>query len=237
MKRHPTGAPRSAQRAPRSRPPRVLFVEDQPRFAQAFLREAARDARGRLEFLWAASAEEALRRAAADPCELGLIDLGLGNASGLEVIAALARGGTMRLVAFTVFDDAATVRAAVAAGASGYLLKEEPLEHIVRVLLECLEGGVPLSSHAARHLVAPGSGSPAKPPEDRPESDSLSLTPREYDVLDALSRGLTYTECAASLGMQVGTVQTHVKSLYRKLDVTTKAEAAAWLARHAQRRG
>jgi DNA-binding NarL/FixJ family response regulator len=155
--------------------------------------------------------------------DLAIVDLGLPDRDGTAVIAELARRTpSLRAVAFTLFDDRATVLGAVDAGAVGYILKEEPLERVVTQLEECLDGGTPISSRVARYLFELGRVAPSH----------TALTHREEELLACLSRGYTYDECAASLGVKLGTVQSHVKNLYRKLEVTTKTEAAAWATRH-----
>jgi DNA-binding NarL/FixJ family response regulator len=197
--------------------PLLLLVEDDAALAEAVAR-AIEERRG-----WsvrvAGTAQTALADAA--PADLAIVDLGLPDGAGSTVIAKLAARG-VRSVAFTVFDDRASVLAAVHAGAVGYLLKEEPLDRVLAQLDECLDGAMPISSRVARYLFELG----------RAEATAVVLTEREEEVLACLMKGETYDECATSLGVRLGTVQTHVKNLYRKLDVTTKAEAAAWAARH-----
>jgi DNA-binding NarL/FixJ family response regulator len=197
----------------------LLLVEDDARLAAAVARSLETSRGWRTCIV--ASAAAALEAPAG--YDLAIVDLGLPDRDGTAVIAELARRTpSLPAVAFTLFDDRATVLGAVDAGAVGYILKEEPLERVVTQLEECFEGGTPISSRVARYLFELGRVAPSH----------TALTHREEELLACLSRGYTYDECAASLGVKLGTVQSHVKNLYRKLEVTTKTEAAAWATRH-----
>lgn len=200
----------------------VLLVEDDARLAAA-VANAVREKRG-----WnvqiATTVAMALAAGSPEPeapFALAVVDLGLPDGHGTDVIAALAKRN-VRCVAFTIFDDRTAVLGAVGAGAVGYILKDEPVDRLLVQLDECLDGGNPISSRVARYLFELGRATPSE----------VALTDREEAVLSCLRRGCTYDECADALGVRLGTVQTHVKNLYRKLDVTTKAEAAAWATRH-----
>src|SRR5690606_37904706 len=133
------------------------------------------------------------------------------------------------VLVLTVFEDPEVIIAAIEAGASGYLLKGGPLSDIARAVEQIAEGLSPLSEKVARHLIdrlrAPRPSGPAAP------SRLDVLTERERQVLDQLARGESYADIARSLGIGHGTVQTYVKRIYRKLEVTSKAEAA-WVARN-----
>lgn len=155
--------------------------------------------------------------------ELALVDLGLPGVSGVEVIRALRRAcPEAAAVAFTVFDDERSVFAALKAGARGYLLKTTPFDRLREALLDAATGGAPMSPGIAR-LVVESMEQPA--PEEVDEA--ASLTPREREVLSFLTRGHTYADTASALGIALGTVQTHVRSIYGKLEVASKAEATA----------
>jgi DNA-binding NarL/FixJ family response regulator len=158
--------------------------------------------------------------------DLALIDIGLPGMDGVKLIRRLRNlAPFMAILVLTVFDDSPTVVAAVRAGARGYLLKDTPPDELERALATLGTGGVAMAAAATRHMIdffheqglAEGSSSAA---ED-------VLTPREHEVLTLLARGLTYADIARVLTISVGTVQTHVKSIYSKLGVTTKAEVTA----------
>lgn len=194
----------------------LLLVEDDARFAVSVRRVL--EARG---FRTAHAATVAAALAMPGHFDLALVDLGLPDQSGIELIAALVRRG-LRALAFTAFDDKPQVEGAIRAGAVGYLLKGEPLERVLDQIDECLEGGMPVSSRVSRHLFE----------ALYPRSPAAQLTERESDVLACLQRGDSYQRCADTLGIGLGTVQTHVKNLYRKLDVSSRSEAIAWAHKH-----
>lgn len=155
--------------------------------------------------------------------EAALIDLGLPDGSGLALLPALRRARpSASLLVLTIFDDERSVVGAIRAGADGYLLKDARPEEIVSSLRQVRSGAAPVASRAARHLlpiVQRGAGASSREP------GAPTLTPRELEVLSLLARGCSYAETAAALGVQIGTIQTHVKSIYERLGVSSKAEA------------
>ena len=154
--------------------------------------------------------------------EVALVDLDLPDGSGLEVIAALRRHSPAAVaVVTTIFDDDAHVFPALQAGARGYLLKEQPRAEFVAGLQGILRGEPPLSPAIARRMIAHfnATGRPGADPE-------IALTPRETEVLRLVAKGFTQPEIAGQLGLSRHTVVDHVKSLYRKLNVSSRAEAA-----------
>jgi DNA-binding NarL/FixJ family response regulator len=198
---------------------RLLILEDDNTVRNA-LKELAAESRAFDTVSIASSTAEARELIKKQRFDIALVDLGLPDGSGVDVIADLKRAQPeASAVVFTIFDDAPNVLAAVRAGARGYLLKSTPPGQLITRLLEAAAGHSPMSSAAARHLVD------ALAP---PEADKVaSLTGREKEVLSVLARGYSYQETAKLLSIGLGTVQGHVKVIYEKLDVTTKAEAAA----------
>jgi DNA-binding NarL/FixJ family response regulator len=160
--------------------------------------------------------------------DVALVDLGLPGASGFDVIRAMrarpSGGADAIAIVLTIWDDPTNVVNALRAGARGYLLKDTTPDRIRAAIRDAAAGGTPLTPSVARQIVEGFvKGSPA-PTE---ESHGEPLTPREREVLDLLARGLTYAETAGVLKIGVGTVQSHVKRIYEKLEVTSKAEATA----------
>lgn len=201
----------------------LLVVEDDASFSSLVVRAFER-ARPAWSVRACGSVASAIAAAHEGAFDLAVVDLGLPDRSGVELIhrlAALPR--PVRSAAFTIFDDRRCVFDAIPAGAAGYLLKEEPLPRIVAQLEECLEGGMPVSSRIARYLFEQCRSTLTE--------TSANITRREQDVLDGLARGLTYAEVAAALDLGIGTVQTHIKNVYRKLEVSTKKDAIARVAR------
>lgn len=175
-----------------------------------------------------------LRRIEAEPARaaafrIALIDLGLPDGSGVDLVRQLAeRHPAVLPVVATIYDDDLHLFPAIAAGAQGYLLKEQEQETLVRHLRQIDEGLPPLSPSIARRMLAhfrqPAAPVAAKAPV-------TALTPRETEVLSCIGRGLRVGETAGVLGLAEQTVAGYVKTLYRKLNISSRAEAALEAAR------
>lgn len=158
-------------------------------------------------------------------CELiALVDLGLPDGNGIDLVRALADLGPHCLpIVTTVFDDDASLCDAIAAGAQGYLLKEHPPETLVRYLRRIEQGEPPLTPRMARRILACMRQMPAAA---APGDEEVRLSPRETEVLGIIGRGLRVGEAARVLGLADQTVASYVKSIYRKLNISSRAEAA-----------
>lgn len=158
-------------------------------------------------------------------CELVLMDLGLPGMAGSEATRRLKRvRPDVRVVVCTVFEDPDRILEAICAGADGYLLKRTEPAEMLDQLRVVFAGGAPLTSAVASTVLRlmRDPGSRAEPGEGEP-----SLTTRERDVLRALVRGLAYKQVADELGLSIDTVRTHIRGLYRKLQVHSVAEAVS----------
>ncbi len=163
--------------------------------------------------------------------DLALVDLSLGDGFGTEVIALLRqRQPACMAVVASIHDDDERLFAALQVGASGYLLKDQPAELTLRQLQLIADGQPPLSPAVARRLIQHFQGRQQSEPGPVVEE---ALTPREREVLGLLARGFTLTDIARQLEISRYTVGDHVKNLYRKLDISSRAQAAL----HAQRFG
>lgn len=152
---------------------------------------------------------------------IALIDLGLPDGSGNELIAELASDSNATCIVTTIFDDDGNVMRALGAGAQGYLLKGEDISVIEERLRGLERGEVAVSPQIARRLLERF----RTPAVVEPEVD-IALTQRESEVLRAIGRGLTIPETAHALEIGAQTVGTHVKNIYRKLNIASRAEAA-----------
>lgn len=158
-----------------------------------------------------------------------LVDIGLPDGSGIELIRATAqRSPSTDIMVVTVFGDERNVIQAIEAGATGYLLKDGNNDYICDAILQLINGGSPISPNIARHLLTRFKTSVT---EAAPANNSLndeekpSLTPRELDVLKLISKGFRYEEIADLLKISYHTVTSHIKQIYRKLSVHSRGEA------------
>jgi len=197
-----------------------LVVEDIPA-TRLWLCEALASAFQGIAIDSAGTLAAALALIERQPFEVALVDLDLPDGSGLDAIAALRRRSpATSAVVTTIFDDDAHVFPAMQAGAQGYLLKEQPRERFIAGLQGILRGDPPLSPAIARRMIAHFSSTASV------EGPEVALTPRETEVLRLVAKGFTQQEIAGHLGLSRHTVVDHVKSLYRKLNVSSRAEAA-----------
>jgi DNA-binding NarL/FixJ family response regulator len=204
------------------RPVRIAIVEDDPA-ARKMLVSTLQVDPGYVvvaEFAEGGAAASVIPDLAPD---MALVDLGLPDMSGIEVIRALkARRPECDVLVITTFGDERTVTSALEAGADGYLLKGTPLEEL-RKDIRCLRsGGSPLSPMVARQLL---NKLQFKPTDPQVAEADTKLTRRERDILEMIAKGFSYTETSEICGIASATVHSHLKSIYRKLEVHSKTEA------------
>ncbi len=213
----------------------VLLVEDEPEIRRQQER-LLRRSEG-IELLDTADCgNEAVKKALALAPRVVLLDLGLPDIDGIEVTRRIKESAPqIEILIFTIFDEEDRVMAAISAGAAGYILKGISASRMVEAVLEVAAGGSVIQPHLARHLLrrfraraaepeVPPPREPQAPPPPSEESDH-NLTPREQEILLAISRGLSNREVAAMLHVSMATVRTHLEHIYAKLDVTNRTEA------------
>jgi DNA-binding NarL/FixJ family response regulator len=205
---------------------RVALVDDDAEARQRL----AESIRGQdwLELVAAcATGTEALSVLATTYPDVLLVDLGLPDMSGLEVIrAAATQLPACDILVISMFGDEPNVLAALEAGARGYLLKGTLTRDISIDIRDLRDGGSPLSPSIARQVLKRLQlPQPARAEPGRASDEEFGLSPREIEILNAIARGFSYAEAAAMLGITVGTVHTHLKRIYRKLAVHSKTEA------------
>lgn len=208
-------------------PVTVALVEDEPGILARFVRVIG--ANPQLRLVQACStAESMMRWLASNPVDVLLVDLGLPDRPGLDVIAACRRlQPRCEVMVITIFGDAGHMMQAFQAGARGYLLKDGSEDELAAHVLTLHAGGSPMSPIIARQLLTrwQQTGPADAPRAMPPEGVAAALSPRELEVLRLVARGCTYQETGSHLGITVTTVQAHVRNIYGKLDVHNKAEA------------
>jgi DNA-binding NarL/FixJ family response regulator len=201
----------------------VLIVEDEPEFLGRFTHAVLQDPD--LQLVGAvASGHAAIAMIESVRPDVVLVDLGLPDIPGVEVIRAAAlRHPEADVLVITMFGDDDHVMASVEAGATGYLLKDSELGRIAAVIKEIHAGGSPISPTIARRVLLRFRQAPPTQPAPAPQESPLSS--RETDILKLIAKGFSFPEVGAHLGISSHTVVTHVKRIYRKLAVHSRGEA------------
>lgn len=153
--------------------------------------------------------------------EVVLMDINMPpGQSGIECVRRLkAIHPHFEFIMLTVYEDTESIFKALAAGASGYLLKRATLEELVEAIQQVHAGGAPMSSHIARKVVQTfRQPAPA-------DNDTAKLSAREAQVLELLAKGYLYKEISDSLGIAYGTVHNHIRRIYEKLHVRSRSQA------------
>jgi len=150
------------------------------------------------------------------------MDINLPGMNGVECVRQLKQVlPEVQVIMLTVYEDTENIFNALAAGATGYLLKRTPRAELMAAIEEVRRGGSPMTAHIARKVVQ----SFQRP---APATDSAAnLSQREQEVLDCLSQGFLYKEIADKLGISYETVHTYIRRIYEKLQVRTRTEAVA----------
>jgi DNA-binding NarL/FixJ family response regulator len=166
------------------------------------------------------TAEEALHDLPIINPDIVIMDINLPGMNGIDCIRQVKKKTPRtQFMMFTVYENDEKVFEALKAGASGYLLKNTGLAQITDSLKELYNGGSPMSSNIARKLVTMFR-------EQQPEKASLeTLSNRENEILQLLSKGLLYKEIADKCSISVGTVRQHIHKIYEKLHVSNRTEA------------
>lgn len=203
-------------------PNTALIVEDHPdarRWMESTIREIFPD----VQISTAGSVAEGRAALVQSVPALALIDLGLPDGSGIDLIVEVNRASAAAItVVTTVFSDDEHLFAALRAGAQGYLLKDDSRERLGELLRDIVAGQPPLSPSIARRLLSHFRDSTER---------EVALTERERDVLTLLAKGFTVARVADLLDITRNTAAGYAKSVYRKLNVSSRAEATLEAAR------
>jgi DNA-binding NarL/FixJ family response regulator len=204
----------------------ILLLEDLPEI-RAWLRALVLRVFPDAHISEAARVHDAIALVQAVKFDLALIDLGLPDGSGVDVVTKLRDvQPEAQSVVVTIHDDDEHLFPALQAGAYGYILKEQPRELIAEQLQRISQGEPPLSPSIARRVIAYFTAK-AKPLAAVANAmPAVSLTDRESEVLLRVAKGYTLPEIGVQLGLSRHTIADYVKQIYRKLNVSSRAEAA-----------
>lgn len=151
-----------------------------------------------------------------------LMDIQLPGMSGIKGISIIKeKYPEIDIIMLTIYHDSHKIFNALRAGASGYLLKHTSLPEIKESIIKLIDGGAPMSPQIARKVI---NHFQENAPKKNPESD---LTPREHDIVNGLTDGLSYKMIADRFDISIDTVRAHIRNIYKKLHVNSKAEVIA----------
>lgn len=166
------------------------------------------------------NAEDAVKDLPLKNPDIVLMDINLPGMNGIECIKKIKTiCPQMQFMMFTIYEDSDQVFNALAAGATGYLLKKTPKEKILQALHELNEGGSPMNAHIARKVVT------FFQKEKETSISEAQLSSREKEVLELLAKGFLYKEIGNRLNITTGTVTQHIHKIYEKLHVQNRTEA------------
>ena len=209
---------------PPNTPITVALVEDDERISRtlAMILDDAADCRCVGQYR---SGEEAVAAIPAQAPRVIIMDVNLPGINGVECVRQLvATGVASHILMLTVHKDTDVIFEALAAGATGYLVKPVQAEQLLAAVRDIYGGGAPMTSSIARKVVQTFHRKPAAPGE--------ALSTRETEVLDWLAKGHSYKEIAELMKVTYSTVHTHIERIYKKLHVNSRAQAVA---RHMRR--
>lgn len=153
--------------------------------------------------------------------EIIIMDIDLPGLTGIEAVKKIrAFNADVHIIMLTVFEESATVLSAICAGASGYLLKKHLSDRLIIAMQEVVDGGAPMSPGIARLVIT-------NMHTQSSSANKYDLSTREKEILSALSQGSSYKIIAEKLFISLDTVRTHLKNIYRKLQVHSQTEAVA----------
>jgi DNA-binding NarL/FixJ family response regulator len=211
---------------------RVALVDDDPHYRQMFA-SAVHD-HPTMALVHSACTGRGMLTWLQDHCpDVLLVDLGLPDVSGLEIVKfGAVRWPKLAMAVVTLFSDEPNVMACLEAGAMGYVLKQSPAMDVTSTILEIHKGGAPMSPSIARYVLQRlRQPSPPVTKAVPAPCAEVVLTERELSILDYIARGFRVAEVAQLLSIQGSTVSSHLKNIYTKLAVHSKTEAVYEAAR------
>jgi DNA-binding NarL/FixJ family response regulator len=204
----------------------VIIVEDEPEFRRRFVQIVENEPSMTLVGV-AANKREAQAIIDREAFDVMLIDLGLPDGSGIDLIRQVSqKKPDVDIMVVTVFGDEQHVVSSIEAGATGYILKDSAPADVISCIRLLRAGGSPVSPVVARSVLRAirnrmGSTAPAR----APGSEQNPLSARETEILQLLAKGMSFNEIGEILGISPHTVTAHIKKIYRKLAVHSGGEA------------
>lgn len=204
----------------------ISIVEDDKRFCEV-LQKVVREIKNAECISTYANGASAIKNIRYDHPDILILDIQLPDMSGVEVLKSIREQyPDMKIIMFTSFEDDEKIFQSLKAGANGYIVKNESLDNIVRAIEDIEQNGSPLSPQVAQKMITyfHETGQQTK--------DLDTLSDKEMEILQMLSIGLLYKEIADKRSISIETVKKHCSNIYRKLQVSNKAEAIHKLHHH-----
>lgn len=205
-------------------PARVVVIEDDERTRTALCQSVDRDPALTLSGL-AADHDEALPLLVAGDYDVLLVDLNLGTRKSFDLIELSRANHGAKIIVISVLGDEDSVISAIAAGADGYILKDDAFAELGTPIAQVLAGQAPISAGVARHLLRRYRADAA--PDGDTDAGAVGLSRRERQVLTEFARGASYKSVARKFDISIHTVGDYVKALYRKLQVNSRGAAVS----------
>jgi DNA-binding NarL/FixJ family response regulator len=203
---------------------RVAIIEDHDDFREGLYQILQGTAGFRCVGRYASIEDGVPRMPATD---VVLLDIHLPGKSGIEGLGLIKqKHPKAQVIMLTVYEDDTNIFRAIQAGADGYLLKKTPPARLLQAIEEAAAGGMPMTPFVARQAVAMLK---RRVPS---EKEMVQFTPRETEILALLTEGLNYTMVGERLFISLDTVRNHIRHIYEKLHVHSKAEAVAKAIKH-----
>ena len=201
---------------------RVAIIEDDPNLLDHFIETISGVID--LDLAGVASSVRGAREWFKLRPDLFLVDIGLPDGSGLDLVPEMKEASGAKILIVTSFGDRQTVVNAIRAGADGYLVKDSDPEELIDGIMATLAGGAPISASAAVYLLE-RLRKDNSIVESAEVEDGSELSDREIELLNLFARGLTYKESASAMGLSPLSIGNYVKSIYGKLAVHSRSEA------------
>ena len=214
-------------------PVRVLLIDDDPNIRLVIAQELLADLR--INLTGQASNKKEAKRLMAMDFDVMLVDLNLGDGTGFELLEYMKTVRPMaEAIVISVMEDEQHALRAFELGATGYLVKNSWFGNFPQAVLQVVNGGASITPNLARRLLGKFATSPSRDAitlhGDSQAKSLAALSAREKEVLKQIAAGYTSVEIGARLSISCQTVNTHIKNIYRKLQVRSRAQAVSFAA-------
>jgi DNA-binding NarL/FixJ family response regulator len=208
-------------------PAPVLVVEDDSLMRQRLERILVELGYSHELVTFASTLAEARQSVSVQPLAMALVDLGLPDGNGIELISELrGKNPDVLILVISAWTTEESILGALRAGATGYVLKERDDLEVSLSIRSVLRGGAPIDPFIARRiLMLLPTGKPRKPDQPTEAAEAAVLSAREGEILELVSQGLSNREIAEQLTISRYTVECHIKHIYRKLEVSSRTRA------------